>query len=60
MAERDWEQQRPGFTHQILGLRVAFAHVAGRDRVKQAGEVVSRAKGLWAGRCATIAWSRSA
>jgi len=37
-AERDWEPPRPRFAHdQIVGLRVAFAEVAVRDRVKQAG-----------------------
>jgi len=37
-AERDWEPPRPRFAHdQIVGLRVAFADMAVRDRVKQAG-----------------------
>src|SRR6266545_4828514 len=38
IAERDWEPPRPRFAHdQIVGLRVAFAEVTVRDRVKQAG-----------------------
>ena len=38
IAECDWEPPRPRFAHdQIVGLRVAFADVAVRDRVKQAG-----------------------
>ena len=38
VAERDWEPPRPRFApDQIVGLRVAFAEVAVRDRVKQAG-----------------------
>ena len=38
VAERDWQPPRPRFAHdQIVGLRVAFADVAVRDRVKQAG-----------------------
>jgi hypothetical protein len=38
VAERDWEPSRPRFGHdQIVGLRVPFADVAVRERVKQAG-----------------------
>src|SRR5438093_8515268 len=38
IAERDWEPPPPHFGHdQIVGLRVAFADMAVRDRVKQAG-----------------------
>ena len=38
VAERDWEPPPLRFGHeQIVGLRVAFADVAVRDRVKQAG-----------------------
>ncbi len=38
VAEGDWEPPRPRFADdQIVGLRVAFADVAVRDRVKQAG-----------------------
>jgi hypothetical protein len=37
VAEFDWEPPRPRFAHdQIVALRVAFADVAVRDRVKQA------------------------
>ncbi len=47
VAERDWEPPRPRFAHdQIVGLRVAFAEVAIRDRVKQAGGKEPRGKGL--------------
>jgi hypothetical protein len=36
--KRDWEPPRPRFEHhQIVGLQVAFAEVAARDRVKHAG-----------------------
>ncbi len=46
VAERDWEPPRPRFAAaQIVALRVAFADVAPRERVKQAG-----------GTCATMAW----
>ncbi|MBI4246199.1 MAG: hypothetical protein HY614_03325, partial [Candidatus Rokubacteria bacterium] len=38
VAERDWQPPRPRFAHdQIVGLRAAFADLAVRDRVKQAG-----------------------
>jgi hypothetical protein len=38
VAERDWQPPRPCFAHdQIVGLCVAFADMAVRDRVKQAG-----------------------
>jgi len=38
VAERAKEPPRPRFAHdQIVGLRVAFADMAVRDRVKQAG-----------------------
>jgi hypothetical protein len=59
VAERDWEPPRPRFAHdQIVGLRVAFADVAVRERVKQAG-----GRGIQSeesGSCATITWWRSA
>jgi hypothetical protein len=59
VAERDWEPPRPRFAHdQIVGLRVAFADVAVRDQVKQAGGTWNPSEG--SGSCATIAWSRSA
>ncbi len=59
VAERDWEPPRPPVVHdQLVGLRVAVAEVAVRDRVKQAGGTRDPARR--AGSCATIAWSRSA
>ena len=59
VAERDWEPPPPRFAHdQIVGLRVAFADVAVRDRVKQAGGTWNPERRVW--QCATIAWSRSA
>jgi len=46
VAERDWEPRRPRFAHdQIVELRVAFADVAVRDRVKQAGGTWKRQSG---------------
>jgi hypothetical protein len=37
-AKGDWEPPRPRFAHDpIVGLRVAFADVGVRNRVKQAG-----------------------
>jgi hypothetical protein len=48
VAERDWEPPRPRFAHdQIVGLRVAFADVAARDRVKQAGETWNPERRVW-------------
>jgi hypothetical protein len=59
VAERDWEPPRPRFApDQIVGLRVAFADVAVRGRVKQAGGTWNPERRVW--RCATTAWSRSA
>jgi hypothetical protein len=47
VAERDWEP-RPRFAHdQIVGLRVAFADVAVRDRVKQAGGLWNPERRVW-------------
>ena len=47
VAERDWEPPPPLFARdQIVGLRVAFADVAVRDPVKQAGGTWNPAKGL--------------
>jgi hypothetical protein len=60
VAERDWEPPRPRFAHdQIVGLRVAFADVAVRDRVKQAGGTWNPELRVWQLRY-TIARSRSA
>jgi hypothetical protein len=60
VAERDWEPPRPRFAHdQIVGLHVAFADVAVRDRVKQAGGTWNPELRVWQLRY-TIARSRSA
>ena len=57
VAERDWEPPRRHLAHdRIVGLRVAFADVAVRDRVKQAGGRGIQIVG--SGSCATIASSR--
>src|SRR5437773_7010531 len=48
VAERDWQPPRPRFAHdQIVGLRVAFADVAVRDRVKQAGGTWNPERRVW-------------
>ena len=48
VAERDWQPPRPRFTReQIVGLRVAFADVAVRDRVKQAGGTWNPERRVW-------------
>jgi hypothetical protein len=48
VAERDWEPPRPRFAHdQIVGLRVAFADMAIRERVKQAGGAWSPERRVW-------------
>ena len=48
VAERDWEPPRPRFAHdQIVGLRVAFADMAVRDRVKQAGGTWNPERRVW-------------
>jgi len=48
VAERDWQPPRPRFAHdQIVGLRVAFADVAVRDRVKQAGGTWNPKRRVW-------------
>ena len=48
VAERDWEPPRPRFAHdQIVALRVAFADVAVRDRVKQAGGTWNPERRVW-------------
>ncbi len=59
VAKRDWEPPRPRLAHdQIVGLRVAFADMIVRNRVKQAGGTWNPREG--SGSCATTAWSRSA
>src|SRR5713101_3216462 len=48
VAERDWEPPRPRFAQdQIVGLRVAFADMAVRDRVKQAGGTWNPERRVW-------------
>jgi hypothetical protein len=48
VAERDWEPPRPPIApDRIVGLRVAFAEVAVRDRVKQAGGTWNPERRLW-------------
>src|SRR3989441_10407806 len=48
VAERDWEPPRPRFAHdQIVGLRVIFADMAVRDRVKQAGGTWNPERRVW-------------
>jgi hypothetical protein len=48
VAERDWEPPRPRFApDQIVGLRVAFAEVAVRDRVKHAGATWNPEGRVW-------------
>ena len=55
VAERDWEPPRPRFApDQIVGLRVAFADVAVRDRVKQAGGRWNPARRVWPLRYARV------
>ena len=48
VAERDWEPPQPPFAHdKIVGLRVAFADVAIRDQVKQAGGTWNPERRIW-------------
>ena len=48
VAERDWEPPRSRVAHdQIVRLRVAFADVAVRDRVKQAGGTWNPQRRVW-------------
>ena len=48
VAERDWEPQRPRFAHdQIVALRVPFADVAVRGRVKEAGGTWNPQRRVW-------------
>ena len=48
VAERDWEPPRPRFVDdQIVGLRVAFADMAVRERVKQAGGTWNPERRVW-------------
>ena len=48
VAERDWEPLGPRVPHdQIVGLRVAFAEMAIRDRIKQAGGIWNPERRVW-------------
>ena len=48
VAEQDWEPPRPRFAQdQIVGLRVAFADVAVRGRVRQAGGTWNPERRVW-------------
>jgi len=48
VAERDWQPRPPRFAHdQVVGLSVAFAEVAVRDRVKQAGGTWNPERRVW-------------
>jgi hypothetical protein len=48
VAERDWQPPRPRFApDQIVALRVPFADVAVRDRVKQAGGTWDPQRRVW-------------
>ena len=48
VAERDWDPPRPPFAYdQVVGLRVAFAEVTVRDRVKQAGGTWNPDRRVW-------------
>jgi len=48
VAERDWEPPPPRFPPDpIVGLRVSFADVAVRDRVKQAGGTWNPERRVW-------------
>ncbi len=48
VAERNWEPPRPPLAHdQIVALRVAFAEVAVRERVKQAGGQWNPDRKVW-------------
>ena len=48
VAERDWQAPPPRFAHDhIVGVRVAFADVAVRARVKQAGGTWNPERRVW-------------
>jgi hypothetical protein len=48
IAERDWDPPPTRFAHDhIVGLRVAFADVAVRHRVKQAGATWNPERRVW-------------
>jgi hypothetical protein len=48
VAERDWEPPAPRFTADtIVGVRIGFAEVDMRERVKQAGGKWNRSRKVW-------------
>ena len=48
LTERDWEPPRPPYAdHQIIGVRIALAEVAGRERAKQAGGPWNPDRQVW-------------
>ena len=48
VAERDWEPPRPRLPDDcVVALRVAFADVAARERVKQAGGTWNPERRVW-------------
>ena len=48
VAERDWEPPAPRFTAEtIVGVRIGFAEVDLRERVKQAGGKWNRSRKVW-------------
>ena len=48
VAERDWEPPAPRFTAEtIVGMRIGFAEVDLRERVKQAGGKWNRSRKVW-------------
>ena len=48
VAERDWEPPAPRLTAEtIVGVRIGFAEVDLRERVKQAGGKWNRSRKVW-------------
>jgi hypothetical protein len=48
VAERDWAPPAPQFTAEtIVGVRIGFAEVDLRERVKQAGGKWNRSRKVW-------------
>src|SRR5213594_817513 len=48
VVERDWEPPAPRFTADtIVGVRIGFAEVDIRERVKQAGGKWNRSRKVW-------------
>ena len=55
VAERDWDPPRARFAYdQIVGLRVAFADMAVRSRVKEAGGTWNPQRRVWELRYARV------